>query len=64
MLVDVQHPIAGRLKVVGPPAKLSKTPGCITDAAPLLGQHTEEILRTLLPYSNEDIQNLKDEGVI
>ena len=64
MLVDVEHPIAGRLKVVGPPAKLSKTPGRITNAAPLLGQHTEEILRTLLSYSNEDIQNLKDEGVI
>jgi CoA:oxalate CoA-transferase len=64
MLVDIDHPIAGRLKVVGPPAKLSKTPGRITNPAPLLGQHTEEILSSLLSYSNEDIQNLKDDGVI
>jgi CoA:oxalate CoA-transferase len=64
MLVDVQHPIAGLFQIAGPPAKLSKTPGDINKAAPLLGEHTEEILRNLLAYGAEDIQHLKDEGVI
>jgi CoA:oxalate CoA-transferase len=64
MLVNVDHPIAGKFKIVGPPAKFSKTPGHISKAAPLLGQHTEEILRTLLTYSDKEIQDLKADGVI
>ena len=64
MIVDVHHPIAGLHKIVGPPAKMSKTPGNISKAAPLLGEHTEEILRNLLAYGDEDIDHLKDEGVI
>jgi crotonobetainyl-CoA:carnitine CoA-transferase CaiB-like acyl-CoA transferase len=64
MIVDVHHPIAGMHKIVGPPAKMSKTPGDISTAAPLLGEHTEEVLRNLLAYSDEDIDHLKEEGVI
>jgi crotonobetainyl-CoA:carnitine CoA-transferase CaiB-like acyl-CoA transferase len=64
MLVDIHHPVAGMHKIVGPPAKMSKTPGDISKAAPLLGEHTEEILRNLLAYGDEDIHHLKDEGVI
>ena len=64
MLVDVHHPIAGMHQIVGPPAKMSKTPGDISKAAPLLGEHTEEILRNLLAYGDEAIHHLKDEGVI
>ncbi|MDH3877924.1 MAG: CoA transferase, partial [Desulfobacterales bacterium] len=64
MLVDVHHPIAGMHRIAGPPAKMSKTPGSISKAAPLLGEHTEEILRNLLDHGAEDIQRLKDEGVI
>jgi crotonobetainyl-CoA:carnitine CoA-transferase CaiB-like acyl-CoA transferase len=64
MLADVQHPIAGLLQIAGPPVKMSKTPGEISKAAPLLGEHTEEILRELLDYGTEDIQRLKNEGVI
>ena len=64
MLVDVHHPIAGMHRIAGPPAKMSKTPGSISKAAPLLGEHTEELLRNLLDHGAEDIQRLKDEGVI
>ena len=64
MLVDVHHPIAGKLQIAGPPVKMSKTPGNISKAAPMLGEHTEEVLRNLLAYGDEDIQRLKDEGVI
>ncbi len=64
MLAEVDHPIAGMLKIAGVPAKLSKTPGLIERAAPLLGEHTEEILKGLLGYSDSGIHALRDEGVI
>ncbi len=47
MAVEVEHPTAGRTRVLGIPVKLSGTPGAIRRPAPTLGQHTEEILREL-----------------
>jgi crotonobetainyl-CoA:carnitine CoA-transferase CaiB-like acyl-CoA transferase len=47
MVVEVEHPTAGRTRVLGIPIKLSLTPGRIRRAAPTLGQHTEEVLREL-----------------
>ena len=44
MIVEVDHPIAGRVKTIGHPVKFSRTPGKGADAAPFLGQHTREIL--------------------
>lgn len=64
MLVETAHPIAGLLKIVGIPAKLSRTPGRIETAAPLLGEHTDEILKGLLGYNKDKIQELRDERVI
>ena len=63
MLVEVDHPTAGTIKVPGIPIKLSKTPGKVKSPPPLLGQHTEEVLREL-GYSKEAIQTLRDEGAI
>lgn len=48
MIVDVNHPTAGVMKLVGNPVKLSKTPPKVGDTVPILGQHTEEILKKLL----------------
>ncbi|KKH62891.1 carnitine dehydratase, partial [Methanosarcina mazei] len=45
MIVEIEHPVAGKLKVPGVPIKLSDTPGGIRTPAPTLGQHTEEILK-------------------
>lgn len=45
MVVEVEHPIAGRMKTLGLPVKFSETPGGVARAAPLLGQHTREVLR-------------------
>lgn len=64
MLVEVHHPIAGRFKIVGVPAKFSKTPGKVKNVAPLLGEHTEEILKTQLGYGDEQIRRLRDLKVI
>jgi crotonobetainyl-CoA:carnitine CoA-transferase CaiB-like acyl-CoA transferase len=63
MLVDVDDPVRGKTKQVGIPIKLSDTPGKIRSAAPLPGQHTEEIL-TDLGYSKQQIDELLKEGAI
>lgn len=49
MIVEVEHPQAGKVKITDTPIKLSLTPGKVEKASPLLGQHTEEILKELLP---------------
>ena len=48
----------------GPPFKLSKTPGYVAAPGPLLGEHTESVLRRLLNYSDQQIAHLKAEKVI
>ena len=47
MAVEVEHPVAGKTRVLGVPFKLSKTPGTVRRPAPTLGQHTDEVLREL-----------------
>ena len=53
MIVESEHPVAGKVKLVGIPVKLSETPGSIREPAPLLGQHTEEVLQTYLHMSQD-----------
>lgn len=53
MIVEVEHPVAGNLKMPGVPVKLSATPGEVKTPAPLLGQHTVEILQEMLGWSEE-----------
>lgn len=64
MIVEVKHPKAGKVKITNTPIKLSLTPGRVETASPLLGQHTEEILKGLLGFSQEEIDCLRREGVI
>jgi crotonobetainyl-CoA:carnitine CoA-transferase CaiB-like acyl-CoA transferase len=45
MEVRLQHPVEGEIRALGIPAKLSDTPGAIRRPAPLLGEHTAEVLR-------------------
>jgi crotonobetainyl-CoA:carnitine CoA-transferase CaiB-like acyl-CoA transferase len=45
MIVETTHPTAGRVKAIGLPIKFSDTPGGVRRAAPILGQHTREVLR-------------------
>jgi succinate--hydroxymethylglutarate CoA-transferase len=64
MVTEVEHPACGPIKLVNTPIKYSEaTPGVRTPP-PTLGQHTEEILGSVLEYGAEDIARLKDEGVI
>src|SRR4029077_11395963 len=45
MIVETTHPTAGRVAAIGLPIKFSDTPGSVRGAAPVLGQHTREVLR-------------------
>jgi crotonobetainyl-CoA:carnitine CoA-transferase CaiB-like acyl-CoA transferase len=62
-VVDLAHPGAGAIKALGVPVKLSDTPGAVDRAAPLLGQHTAEILKELC-YSELEEKALRSRGVI
>ena len=63
-LVDCNHPVAGTVRVVGPPARLSETPADIRMPAPLLGQHTDEVLRDRLALDDHEIARLRGVGAI
>ena len=64
MLVDVEHPVIGRLPLPDTPVKLSRTPGGIRGASPALGQHTDEVLREVLALSDDEIADLRRAAVI
>jgi formyl-CoA transferase len=50
--------------MVGPPIRLHGTPAEATTPAPLLGEHTDEVLAKLLGYSSEAIAELRASGVV
>jgi crotonobetainyl-CoA:carnitine CoA-transferase CaiB-like acyl-CoA transferase len=64
MLLEIEHPTVGKFKTVGFPVKYSRTPSSIRHPPPLLGQHTIEILKDLVDYSNDEINELVAEGII
>jgi crotonobetainyl-CoA:carnitine CoA-transferase CaiB-like acyl-CoA transferase len=59
MLIEHDNPVHGKVKYPGNPLKLQKTPPDTSKRAPLLGEHTEEILKSILGYSQENIEKLK-----
>jgi crotonobetainyl-CoA:carnitine CoA-transferase CaiB-like acyl-CoA transferase len=62
MLVETDHPVAGPTKALGVPVKLSRTPGSVRRPAPVLGQHTREVLREA-GYRDVEIDALVESGV-
>ncbi|NRR34397.1 CoA transferase [Oxalobacteraceae bacterium] len=64
MVVEVPHPTAGKVKLVRSPMKLSASPASAELAPPLLGQHTDEVLRDMLGQSAEQIAALRERKVV
>ena len=63
-LVESTHPVAGTIRVVGPPVRMSETPGSVRLPAPLLGEHTDEVLRERLGMRDEEIERLRAAGAL
>ena len=63
-LVETTHLAAGTIQVVGPPVRLSETPGSVRTPAPQLGEHTDAVLRERLDLGDEEILQLRRLGVI
>ncbi len=64
MVVEVEHPRAGSIRLTGVPAKLSETPGGVREAPPMLGQHTAQILEEWLSIGDEALATLRAAGVV
>jgi crotonobetainyl-CoA:carnitine CoA-transferase CaiB-like acyl-CoA transferase len=64
MIVTLPHPTAKTVTVLGVPIRLHATPGAADTPPPLLGQHTDEILRTVLGMKPAAIEKLRADGVI
>ena len=64
MFVEVEHPVAGSVKLTGSHIKLSATPSSLRTPSPSLGQHNEDVYGEYLGLSAEDIAALEQEGVL
>lgn len=64
MLIEVDHPTAGKVRMAGIPVKFSVTPATVRLPPPLLGEHNETILKSWLGLSADSIGELKKEKVI
>jgi crotonobetainyl-CoA:carnitine CoA-transferase CaiB-like acyl-CoA transferase len=64
MIVSLPHPKAKSLRVLGVPIRLHATPGKTTTPPPLLGQHTESVLRSVLGLGKADVGRLRKAGAL
>jgi len=64
MLMEVEHPTAGRVRMAGIPVKFSVTPASVRMPPPLLGEHSVKILKNWLGMSNQTIDELKREKIV
>jgi formyl-CoA transferase len=64
MIVTLPHPKAGDVKVLGVPVHLHATPGKAAAAPPLLGQHTDKVLQSVLGMKRTEVARLRTAGVV
>jgi len=62
--IELKHPRVGKVRAVGSPVRLSRTPARVRTPSPLHGQHTREVLREVLEMSSEEISALERTGVV
>jgi crotonobetainyl-CoA:carnitine CoA-transferase CaiB-like acyl-CoA transferase len=63
MVVETEHPTLGRLRTLGSPIKMSATPPDVGRRAPLLGEHTDEVLAEA-GFGNREIATLRQSGAV
>jgi formyl-CoA transferase/CoA:oxalate CoA-transferase len=64
LLKKTMHPVAGEVRMIAPYFRLSETPGGVRSAAPLLGEHTDEVLREQLGLDEAEIDRLRRAGAL
>ena len=64
MVIEIEEPGRGKVRQMGVPVRLTKSPGCVKGPSPQKGEHTEEILSGWLHYSAQEILQLKEEKII
>ncbi len=64
MIVSLPHPRAKKVTVMGVPIRLHATPGAATIPPPVIGQHTETVLRSLVGLSKPAVERLRAHGVV
>jgi crotonobetainyl-CoA:carnitine CoA-transferase CaiB-like acyl-CoA transferase len=64
MVVSLEHPKAGPIRVTGVPIKLSETPGAVMTPPPLLGEHTTQVLGDWLQIPPAEVEDLRQAGAI
>jgi len=64
MIVSLPHPKATNLRVLGVPIKLHATPGKAATPPPLLGEHTNAVLRSVLGLGKADVKRLRNAGAL
>ncbi|XP_046142381.1 succinate--hydroxymethylglutarate CoA-transferase isoform X1 [Osmia bicornis bicornis] len=64
MVQELEHSTGNRVKVVGPPVTYSYAVNKARFAPPMLGQHTDDILKNILDYTNDEIQILKKNKIV
>ncbi len=63
LVAEIEHPTAGRVRAPGIPVRMDGTPPSVRRHPPLLGEHTDEVLREA-GYSDEEIATLRREGAL
>lgn len=64
MKVEAEHPLAGKVAMVGCPIKMSESPVVVDRAPPVLGEHTEQVLADLLELTDAPREKLRGLGVV
>jgi len=64
MIVEIEQPVSGKVKVPGSPFKMSKTPGDPMSCAPFLGEHNYEVFSGILGCSEQEIRQFEDNGIV
>jgi CoA:oxalate CoA-transferase len=64
MILEIEHPTAGKIKVSSNPIKMDKTPFVLESPPPVLGEHTAAVLKKYLGYDDDKIDELRGSGII